>query len=233
MTTQPGNRWFPPTDEWLPPGDTNGSHDISTIAARPHVLALAGSFRTDSLNQALLRAARDLAPAGVTFIDFDLRTIPFYDGDLEAAGEPAVVAALNAAIASADALLIATPEYNGSLPAVLKNAIDWVSRSPQSLLTGKPVAIMGATPGRGGTRRVQAHLREILERMGAVMLHEPTLYVERAHTLIAEGRLHDDHTRHVVRAVVVALVAVADEHAATTAIQDVPHGQLVSYTTYN
>ena len=92
------------------------------------ILALAGSFRSGSFNQALIRAARELAPEHVRIDDFDLRTVPFYDGDLEAAGEPEEVAALTGVIAGADALLLATPEYNGSVPAVLKNALDWASR---------------------------------------------------------------------------------------------------------
>ena len=124
-----------------------------------HVLALAGSFRSGSFNQALIRAARELAPEHVRIGDLDLSTLPFYDGDLEAAGDPEEVAALKTAIARADALLIATPEYNGSVPAVLKNAIDWASRRrPDSPLRNKPAAVMGASQTPGWTRRAQAHL---------------------------------------------------------------------------
>ena len=90
---------------------------------------MVGSFRKGSLNQALIHAARELAPDHIKIDDFDLRTVPFYD-DLEAAGDPKEVAALKSAIADSDALLIATPEYNGSIPAVLKNALDWASRPP-------------------------------------------------------------------------------------------------------
>src|SRR5918911_352109 len=102
------------------------------------VLALAGSFRKGSLNQALIQTARELAPDRVRIDGFGLRTVPFYDGDLEAAGDPVEVKTLKNAIAEADALLIVTPEYNGSIPAVLKNAIDWAScRSPNSPLRDK------------------------------------------------------------------------------------------------
>ena len=117
------------------------------------VLGIAGSLRSASYNRALLRAARELAPAGAEIVDFDLRELPFYDGDVEAAGDPEAVAAFKDAIRAADALLIATPEYNHGLPGVLKNAIDWASRPAlASPLAGKPVAIMGASTGRGGTR---------------------------------------------------------------------------------
>src|SRR5215208_5532674 len=95
-----------------------------------HILALAGSFREGSLNQALVRAARELAPDHDHIDDLDLRTVPFYDGDLEEAGDPPGVTTLKSAVAEADALHFATPEYDGSVPAVLKNAIDWASRMP-------------------------------------------------------------------------------------------------------
>ena len=138
-----------------------------------HILALAGSFRKGSLNQALIRAARELAPEHVRIGDLDLSTLPFYDGDLEAAGDPGKVTALKSAIAGADALLVATPEYNGSVPAVLKNAIDWASRRrPDSPLKGKPAAVVGASPSPGGTRRAQAHLREVLGSVGADIVDE-------------------------------------------------------------
>ena len=181
--------------------------------AHVHILALAGSFRKGSLNQALIRAARELAPARVRIDDFDLRTLPFYDGDLEAAGNPEKVTALRSAIAGADALLVATPEYNGSVPAVLKNALDWASRRrPDSPLRGKPTAVMGASPSPGGTRRAQAHLREILDRTGADIFDEAPLYLARASEHVSDGRLASESVREAVREVVVGLAdaAVAD-----------------------
>ena len=115
------------------------------------ILILAGSLRRDSYNRALARAAAQLATSGVAAETFDgLGALPFYDGDLEDEGHPATVAALRRAIIEADALLIATPEYNGATSGVLKNALDWASRGPDRILAGKPVAVMGASTGGSG-----------------------------------------------------------------------------------
>jgi chromate reductase len=117
------------------------------------VLMLSGSLRRDSYNRALLRAAGQLAPGGVAMETFDaLSALPFYDGDVEDEGLPAPVAALRRAIVEADALLIATPEYNGATSGVLKNALDWASRGPARILAGKPVAVLGASTGGGGAK---------------------------------------------------------------------------------
>src|SRR5262245_39739521 len=118
------------------------------------VLGIAGSLRRESYNRGLLRAAQEMAPEGMTIRSFELDAIPLYNGDVEAAGDPAPVAQLKEAIRGADALLLATPEYNYGVPGVLKNAVDWASRPPaKSVLSGKPAAIMGASPGMGGTIR--------------------------------------------------------------------------------
>jgi chromate reductase len=179
-------------------------HDI-------RILALAGSLRKGSLNQLLIHAARELAPDNVRIEDFDLRTVPFYDGDLEAAGDPEEVVALKSAIADSDALLIATPEYNGSIPAVLKNALDWASRPPADPpLRGKPAAVIGATPSPGGTRRAQAHLREVLGRTGAIVLGEPSLYLARAFEHISDGRLVSEDAREAVQKIVATLADALD-----------------------
>jgi chromate reductase len=115
------------------------------------ILALVGSLRRDSYNRALARAAAELAPRGVSVVIHDtLASVPFYDGDVEAAGNPATVEQLRAAVAGADALLVVTPEYNGSTSGVLKNTLDWASRGPDRILVGKPAAVMGASPGAGG-----------------------------------------------------------------------------------
>lgn len=170
------------------------------------ILGLAGSFRAGSLNQSLLGAAADEAPANVIIERFDLRPVPFYDGDLEQAGDPPEVVSLKRATRLADALLIVTPEYNGSLPAVLKNALDWTSRGyPDSALRGKITAIMGATPGRGGTRGAQAHLREILTRVGAVVLDGPLVEISSAASHIRDGRVESEDVRNMVRETVTAL----------------------------
>jgi chromate reductase len=125
------------------------------------VLGFAGSLRRGSYNRALLRAAQELAPAGMTIEVSDLAPIPLYNADVEAEGDPEPVAAFKAAIRRADALLIACPEYNHGVPGVLKNAIDWASRPPRSAaLDRKPLALMGASPGMTGSARGQSQLRQ-------------------------------------------------------------------------
>jgi chromate reductase len=123
------------------------------VDATTKILILAGSLRRDSYNRALARAAAQLAPSGVSTETFDgLGAIPFYDGDVEDEGLPTTVVALRRAIVEADALLLATPEYNGATSGVLKNALDWASRGPARILAGKPVAVMGASTGGSGAR---------------------------------------------------------------------------------
>lgn len=160
------------------------------------VLAICGSLRRDSLNRALLRAACELSPLELRIHEFSLERIPPFNADLEGAGRPVSVAALTDAISAADALLIATPEYNRSIPGVLKNAIDWASRPPFfSALRGKRIAVIGASSGHGGTLRAQAELRCVLEWTGATVLSEPVLGLRRAHTKIFEGRLIDTEAK--------------------------------------
>ncbi len=151
------------------------------------VLAVAGSCRRRSFNRALLRAAIARAPDGVETRDFDPSRLPFYDGDVEAAGDPDVVAEFKAAVHAADLVLLVTPEYNGGLPAVLKNAVDWGSRPPRpQAWDGKPVAIMGATPGRLGTALAQRSLRESLAGLNAHVMPQPRVLLSGA------GAVFDD-----------------------------------------
>jgi chromate reductase len=173
------------------------------------ILAISGSLRERSYNRALLQAARELAPAGVEIEEVDISGLPFYDGDLEAAGDPDAVAELRAAVAAADALLIATPEYNRGTSGVLKNAIDWLSRPAlASVLRWKPVAIMGASTGQGGTRRAQQQVRDALLFPGAIVLEEPEVAVPVAWEHFDEdGRVMNDRTRDSIRALVEGLVA--------------------------
>jgi chromate reductase, NAD(P)H dehydrogenase (quinone) len=159
------------------------------------VLAVSGSLRAGSHNTALLRAAIEAAPEGVEVELFDpsgLADLPFYDQDLELAGPPEPVAQLREAWASADAILFATPEYNGSIPGGLKNAIDWASRPVrESALTGKTVAIAGASTGQFGAMWAQADLRKVLGPAGARVVGDE-LPVTRAHEKFdAIGRLLD------------------------------------------
>jgi len=132
------------------------------------VLGISGSLRSGSLNSALLRAAAERLPAGAELVEFDrLREIPPYDEDVEVEGTPAVVEELRQAVREADAVLIATPEYNHSIPGQLKNALDWVSRpAGKSALNGTPAAAIGASTGMFGAVWAQAELRKVLSALG-------------------------------------------------------------------
>jgi chromate reductase len=154
------------------------------------VLGISGSLRHDSYNHALLRAAAERLPAGAEWSEFDrLREIPPYDSDLEEVETPAAVAALRQAMREADAVLIATPEYNHSIPGVLKNALDWASRpAGQSALTGKPAAVIGASTGMFGAVWAQAETRKVLGALGGRVV-EAELPVARAAELYKEGHL--------------------------------------------
>jgi chromate reductase len=163
------------------------------------VLGISGSLRRASVNTMALHACVQLAPADMVITPYDIRDIPMYDGDLEAAGMPAPVAALRAAIASADAVLLVTPEYNGSVPAVLKNAIDWASRPPSQPFNEKPVAILGVSPGALGTIRAQLHLRQILSNINAMVLNAPQVLIGGSgQKFDADGQLIDEGTRKFV-----------------------------------
>jgi len=175
------------------------------------ILGIAGSLREGSYNRSLLRAARELMPEGVELVELEIGTLPFYDGDVEAAGDPEAVIRFKQAIRDADALLIATPEYNRGVPGVLKNAVDWASRPPLgSPLTGKPVAIMGATTGRGGTARAQEQLRAALEFSRATVLEQPEVLVPEAFMRFDEqAELMDGGIRAELAELVDTLVRVA------------------------
>ena len=175
------------------------------------MLAFAGSYRTGSFNQALISAARTVSPDHVEVVDFDLRTVPFYDGDLEAAGDPEPVQRLKQAVREADALLFVTPEYNSGMPGVLKNGIDWASRFyPNAPLAGKLAAVIGATPGRSGTRTAQQDLRRVLGRTGTIVVEGAELALARAGEAIADGVVVSDEVLDQIRAVVDAILESAD-----------------------
>lgn len=171
------------------------------------VCGVAGSLRKGSFNRSLLRAASELAPEGMSIRIHDIADIPPYNADVEAAGDPRPVVAFKDAIRGADALLIVTPEYNYGLPGVLKNAIDWASRPPtQSVLRHKPAAIMGASPGGGGTARAQLQLRQSFVFTQTPVVLASEVLVARAHEKFdPEGRLHDEKTRELVKGLLVAL----------------------------
>jgi chromate reductase len=162
-----------------------------------HVFAFAGSLRDGSFNRALLRAAQEEDPEGMTIEIFDLTGVPLYNADLEAEGDPERVTALKDGIRSADAVLIATPEYNHGVAAVSKNAVDWASRPPRnSPLDEKPIGIIGASPGMGGSARGQSQLRQAFEFTNSYCMPQPELLVARAHEKFDDnGRLTDEKTR--------------------------------------
>ncbi len=170
------------------------------------VLGIAGSLRAGSYNRGLIEAAKELAPPSMSVESFDLTAIPIYNEDLRQAGLPGPVLALREAIATADALLIATPEYNYSIPGMLKNAIDWASRPPDQPFDKKPVAIMGASPGRLGTARAQYHLRQCFVFLNAFVINKPEVMVGGAADQFDDhGRLTDETTREFVAKLLVSL----------------------------
>ncbi|HWZ17859.1 MAG TPA: NAD(P)H-dependent oxidoreductase [Ktedonobacteraceae bacterium] len=171
------------------------------------ILALAGSLRQGSYNRGLLRAAGELAPDWVKVQFFDIGTLPFFNEDLEAAGDPEAVRHFKEAISRANAILIATPEYNGAIPGVLANAIDWASRpTGRSVLRNKPVAVLGAVLGRSGSANAQAALRGVLSRVGAIVVPDPQVLVPRASRLFDEQvNLRDEDTREEIRQLVEAV----------------------------
>ncbi|HRY11971.1 MAG TPA: NAD(P)H-dependent oxidoreductase [Syntrophomonadaceae bacterium] len=171
------------------------------------ILGFAGSLRRNSFNKAALRAAQELMPDGARLEIFDLAPIPFFNEDLEAQGVPPAVTEFRSSIASADALLLVTPEYNYSIPPVLKNALDWASRGADSPLQGKPAAIMSASTGMFGGIRAQYHLRQVCVRLNLQLLNRPEVFIANAATKFdQEGRLSDEPTREVIRKLLSALV---------------------------
>jgi chromate reductase, NAD(P)H dehydrogenase (quinone) len=168
------------------------------------LLGIPGALRKASFNRSLLRAAVSVAPAGVTLEVASIDDIPLYDGDVEAValakgGFPAPVARLRAQLAAADALLLVSPEYNQSVPGVLKNALDWLSRAgpnDEDVCKGKPVALIGATPGLGGTRMAQTAWLPVFRALGLKPWFGRQLYVAGAGKVFdKDGNLVDDKVR--------------------------------------
>jgi chromate reductase, NAD(P)H dehydrogenase (quinone) len=172
------------------------------------ILGIAGSLRKASLNRAALRAAQQLAPEGVTVEVFDIAGIPPFNQD-EEANPPAAVTELKARARAADAILFATPEYNYSIPGVLKNAIDWASRPyGDSAWEGKPVAVMGASPGALGTSRAQYHLRQCFVFLNMHPVNHPEVMVGSASAKFdGQGNLTDEATRKQIAKLLDALAA--------------------------
>jgi chromate reductase len=175
------------------------------------ILAVSGSLRRDSHNSSLLRAAGDLlGPDDTLELWRGLADVPPYAEDDEAEPVPAAVAALREAVAAADAVLIATPEYNHSLPGALKNALDWASRPfATNVFRGKPVAVIGSSTGLFGAIWAQAELRKVLGAMGARVADVELGVGQAEQKFDADGLLVDEETRERLRA---ALAALAAEH---------------------
>jgi chromate reductase len=158
------------------------------------LLGVSGSLRAASFNTALLRAAQECAPDGVTIEIFRLHDLPLFNQDVEDQGDPAPVKAWKDAVRDADALLLACPEYNGGVTGVLKNAIDWASRGSPSALSGKTACIVGASPGVTGTVRAQDGLRQSLRKVSAEYWPLSEMLVGQAHTKIENGQVIDEKT---------------------------------------
>ncbi len=171
------------------------------------ILGIAGSLRRQSYNRAALRAATQLAPEGATIDIFEINGIPPFSEDDEQ-DPPAKVVELKRSIRDADAVLFVTPEYNYSIPGVLKNAIDWASRPyGDSAWVGKPAAVMGASVGTIGTARAQYHLRQVMVFLNMFPLNQPEVMIAKAHERFdAEGNLTDEKTKEFIRLLLQGLV---------------------------
>ena len=170
------------------------------------VIGISGSLRAGSYNSMALRAAQKLAPAGIEVEIASIADIPLYNDDVRAAGEPASVSALKAKIKAADGVLIVSPEYNFSIPGVLKNTLDWMSRPPEPPFTGKAVAFMGASPGPVGTARVQYDLRKVMVFLDAFVVNKPEVFISNcAAKFNAQGELTDEPTAKFIGELLVSL----------------------------
>jgi chromate reductase len=172
------------------------------------VLGISGSLRKGSFNTAALRAAGELAPEGLTIEPFDIAPIPLYNEDVYLKGFPPPVADFRSSIKNAHAILICTPEYNYSVPGVLKNAIDWASRPPEQPFDGKPMALLSASPAFTGGARAQYHLRQVFVYLNPIIMNKPEVMISAAHTKFdAAGQLTDEPTREHIRGLLAALKA--------------------------
>ena len=163
------------------------------------ILAITGALRKDSYNTQLLKAVQELAPKDMEIELVTLHGIPLYDGDEEDKhGVPAIVKALQEKVRQADGIIIATPEYNFSVPGVLKNATDWLSRSGNPF-KWKRVGVMGASQGPVGTARAQYHLRQNLNGLEAIVMPKPEIFVATADKKFVNGQLTDEDTKKVIK----------------------------------
>lgn len=180
------------------------------------IVGLSGSLRSGSFNSALLRAAASAMPAGTTLEIGSIKGIPLYDADVEAEhGLPDAVTKLKERIAASDGLLLVTPEYNNSLPGVFKNAIDWLSRPPADIprvFGGRPVGVIGASPGRFGTLLSQTAWLPVLKTLGTAAYFGGRLQISSAGSVFNDaGELIDERIRDLLRQYVEGFVAFVEE----------------------
>ena len=176
------------------------------------ILGIAGSLREGSYNRAALRAAQSLVPEGATIESFDIKGLPGFSQDDEATPPPQVVE-LKQRIRNADAILFVTPEYNYSVPGVLKNAIDWASRPyGDSAWTKKPVAIMGASVGTLGTARAQYHLRQMFVFLDMFAVNQPEVMISQAHKHFDDqGNLSDETAQKLIKHLLEELISLTKQ----------------------
>ena len=170
------------------------------------LLGISGSLRKQSYNSGALNAIESLLPDGMTFIRADLSSLPFYSADIEQRGLPDAVQRFRAEVAAADALIFAVPEYNFSLPGVLKNALEWLSRPPAPPADGKPCAVFGASVSPLGTARGQFHFRHVAVSLNMIMVNVPHVDINSAKAKFdAESRLTDQASLETLRQLVTEL----------------------------
>jgi NAD(P)H-dependent FMN reductase len=189
---------------------------VGTLIAEPKVVVFSGSTREDSMNRKLAQEAADIAKkagASVTIVDLREYPMPFYDGDIEAQkGMPESAKRLRKLMKESDAIIIATPEYNGSISAVLKNALDWASRNEQGqpsqdAFKGKRIAIMSASPGKGGGSRALSHLRIIIQNVGGEVVNDQVSIPDAYNAFTADGNLKNPQTREQLKQEIQQLLA--------------------------
>lgn len=174
-------------------------------------VAISGSLRKKSFNTMALRALQKLAPGNITIEHLSIAEVPFYNLDLYAEKFPEPVEMLVDASKAADAVIFVSPEYNYSIPGVLKNAIDFISRSPKKPFEFKAIGIMGASPGMLGTARMQYHLRQVMVYLNAYVMNKPEVMISHAYTKFDEaGNLIDEKTAEVMTKFLVSLAEFGD-----------------------
>lgn len=159
------------------------------------ILAFSGSLRKNSYNRILLHKMIELAPNDIEMIEYDISTIPLYNEDLELENYPNSVTDFKNKIRNASGILIVTPEYNYSIPGVLKNTLDWASRPPTDIpFIGKPGAILGTSTSMFGSVRSQLHLRQVLHALGVHVMNSPEVFVPKAKEIFETGSIIDERT---------------------------------------